>query len=278
MTTKFTFCTATFILVSQLVCAQDVHLHVNPRWEQCSFQLDPSLTQQEFREFTREAGMVACFRPLTSASAMKAGRFEISLLQWKTTIDETKGAWNNTFVHPHDEHYLVGGPALPIPGLSMRAGITDRLDAGVYWTMSPGANYGFVGAQVQYNFLDATKHKVDVSSRAGFNALYGPEDMSFSVYALDVVASKKIEVIKSWLSVSPYAGGSAYLVRSHEKSDLVRLKDENVVGLQAMAGIVAHIRNFSLAAEYNFANVNTMSLRLGYNFRLFPSQNRKVQD
>ena len=269
MTTQSGLYAIALCLVLGNASAQDVDLHVNPRWEECSFQLDPALTQQEFNEFTREAGMVACFRPLTSAAPMGAGRFEVSLLQWKTTIDETKGAWNNTFVHPHDEHYLIGGSALPIPGLSLRAGITEKLDAGVYWTVSPGANYGFAGAQVQYNFLNAADHKVDVSSRLGLNALYGPEDMRFAVSAFDLVASKKFDLINKWLSVSPYAGGSVYLSHAHEKSNLVDLKDENVVGLQGTIGAVADVRNFRIAAEYNLAKVNTLSLRLGYNFRMW---------
>jgi hypothetical protein len=273
MTRKIILCTAVLCLIKNVSLAQDVDLHVNPRWKECSFQLDPSLSQQQFREFTREAGLVACFRPLTSAAAMGAGRVEFSLLQWKTGIDETKGAWNNTFVHPHDEHYLIGGPALPFPGLSLRAGITDKLDGGVYWTLRPGANYGFAGAQLQYSFLNAAEHKVEVSSRLGINALYGPKDMSFAVTALDLVASRKFTLLRRWLSVSPYAGASLCLTRSHEKSDLLNLKDENVAGLQATAGAVAHIRNFSLAAEYNLAKVNTVSLRLGYNFKLWTPGN-----
>ncbi len=274
MTTKFSFCTFLFCLISNFTFAQDVQLHVNPRWEECSFQLDPSLSQQEFNTFTREAGMVACFRPLVSARPLGKGRVEASLLQWKTTIDETKGAWNNTFVHPHEQHYLVGGDALPFPGLSVRTGITDRLDAGAYWTMRPGANYGFLGAQLQYNLLQAEKHFVDVSSRLGFNKLYGPKDMGFSVYALDLLASKKINLFRNFISISPYAGGSVHLTHAHEKSDLVILNDENVVGLQAMAGAVLNIRNFSIAAEYNIANVNTVSLRLGYNFRAWSPKSK----
>jgi hypothetical protein len=42
--------------------AQDANhpkLHVNPRWKECSFQIDPSLTQAAWRQFTREAGLVA---------------------------------------------------------------------------------------------------------------------------------------------------------------------------------------------------------------------------
>lgn len=273
MTTKLSFCIAALCLFLKKASAQDIHLHVNPRWDECSFQLDPSLSQQEFKVFTREAGMVACFRPLVSARSMGAGRFEVSVLQWKTTIDESKGAWNNTFVHPHDEHYLIGGDALPFPGLTLRVGLTDRLDAGVYWTMRPGANYGFAGAQLQCRILNAEKHNVDVSSRLGFNALYGPKDINFGVYALDLLASRRFNLYKQLISFSPYAGGSITLARSHEKSDLVNLNDEIATGFQAMAGAVVNIRNFSIATEYNLASVNSLSFRLGYNFRLWAAKN-----
>jgi hypothetical protein len=276
MTTRFTFLSTLLSMLVSISSAQDVQLHVDPRWQECSFQLDPSLNQKEFHQFAREAGMVACFRPLTSARNLGAGRFEVSLLQWKTTIDETKGAWNNTFVHPHAEHYLVGGPALAFPGLTAHAGITDKLDAGVYWTVRPGANYGFMGAQLQYGILNAAQHRFDLSSRLGFNSLYGPKDVSFAVYALDLLASKKFTVYKNWLSLSPYAGASVCITRAHERSELVNLKDENVMGLQCMVGAVANVRNFSFAAEYNFAVVNTVSVRLGYNFKLCSAKNRSI--
>src|SRR5436190_10891204 len=84
------------------------NLHVNPKWRECSFQLDPSLTQDEWHRFTKEAGLVIYYRPLADAKPMGAGRFEFSILQWNTKIDENAGAWNNTFVHPHSEHWLIG--------------------------------------------------------------------------------------------------------------------------------------------------------------------------
>lgn len=269
MTTKFSFYAAVLCLAFQTATAQDVRLHVNPRWEQCSFQLDPTLTHSEWREFTHEAAMVAFFRPVVGARAMGKGRIEISAVQWNTTIDETKGAWNNTFVHPHDKHYLVGGPVLPFPGLTLRTGVTDKLDAGVYLTKSFGANYGFAGAQVQYQLLNDEPHKVDVSTRLGFNTLYGPKDMRFMVTNLDVLASKKITIHRKWLSVTPYAGASVYLSHSHEKSDLLSLPDANVIAPQAMAGAVVSIRNFNLGIEYNMAVVNTLSYRVGYNFKIW---------
>src|SRR5687768_10097964 len=121
-------------------------LHVNPRWHECSFQLDASLTQAAWRQFTQEAGLVAYFRPLSDARPMGRGKFEVSILQWETGIDAGDAAWNDTFVHPDSTHWLFEGSRLAFPGLMIRAGITSRTDVGLYVTKSPGANYGFAGA------------------------------------------------------------------------------------------------------------------------------------
>ena len=75
-------------------------LHVNPRWKECSFQLDSSLTQAAWRRFSREAGLAIYFRSLDDARPVAKGKFEISALQWQTKIDDKASAWNDTFVHP----------------------------------------------------------------------------------------------------------------------------------------------------------------------------------
>lgn len=251
----------------KLGSAQDVQLHINTEWEECSFQIDPSLTQDEWHQFTKEAGMVIYFRPVISAEPLGAGRFQLSVLQWNTGIDETVNAWNNTFVHPDSTHYLIGGDILPFPGLSLRAGISNNLDAGIYWTARPGANYGIFGGQIQYNILNDTIKNWALSTRFSFNSLYGPDDLNLTAYGADILASKKIRVIKNWASISPYAGVSASVTHSHEKTESVVLEDENIAGVQAMAGAVAQIYFLTIGAEYNFANVNTFSYKLGVNIK-----------
>ena len=241
-------------------------LHINPRWRECSFQLNAGLTQSEWREFTKEAGLVIYFRPLTDAKPMGARNFEISVLRWSTAIDEGKDAWNDTFVHPDSTHWLVGGPRLPIPGITARMGITDRLDIAAYATKSPGANYGFWGAQAQYNLLQNNKKKWSASVRGSVVRMYGPDDLSLTVYGADVVASKEFVLHKKWMTLAPYAVLSTHLSATHEKSAVVALKDERVAGLQAAAGVVAKIAIARIALEYNAANVNTVSLKIGAAF------------
>jgi hypothetical protein len=243
----------------------DVVLHVNPRWDECSFQLDPALTQQAWRQFTREAGLVTYFRPLADARPMGAGHVELSILQATTEIDDTDAAWNDTFVHPDETHWLHEGSGLPVPGLMARAGVTGRLDVGAYFTKNPNANYGIYGAQAQYNIARGRNADWAVSTRASFVSLYGPEDLDFTVYGVDVLASKAFPVAR-WASVSPYAGVSGYLNSSHEKSDVVSLEDENILGVQAMVGAVAQISVARIAVEYNAAKVGSRTIKVGVAF------------
>ena len=247
------------------VAAQTDHhpkLHVNPRWEECSFQLDPSLTQAAWRQFTREAGLVAYFRPLADARPLGRGKFEVSMMQWQTNIDDDTPAWNDTFVHPDSTHWLKEGKGLKFPGLMARAGIAAKTDLAIYVTKNPGANYGFYGAQLQQNLFEDASGNWSASARTSFMKIYGPEDLDFATYGADAIVSRRFNVSK-WLKVSPYAGVSSFLASSHEKSAVVNLADEHVLGGQAMVGAEVQLSKARLAAEYNVSRLGSVSLKVG---------------
>ena len=245
---------------------KNVKLHVNPKWKECSFQLDPALTQEAWREFTKEAGLVTYFRPLTGAKPIGVGSYEFSVLKWETALDDTKDAWNDTFAHPDSTHWLKEGDRLPIPGLMFRTGITNKIDVGAYWIKNPNANYGMWGGQAQYNFVNELEKNWAASARASFVSLYGPEDLDLTVYGLELMASKEYAVYSDWISVSPYAGVSTYLSSSHEKTAAVNLKDETIFGVQGTVGVVSQISLARLAVEYNAAKVNSLSFKIGIGF------------
>ena len=241
----------------------DVKLHVNPRWKECSFQLDQSLTQSAWHQFTEEAGIVTYFRSLSDAAPMGKGQFELSLMQWQTGIHDADPAWNDTFVHPDSAHWLFEGDGLKFPGMMLRAGISDRMDGGIYFTKSPGANYGFYGGQLQYGVLEDASHTWAASTRVSFVSMYGPKDLGFTVYGLDVVASRRIPLFAKWASIAPYVGGSTYLASAHEKSSLVTLRDENVLGVQGTIGAAAQLSLARLSVEYGVARVSSFSMKVG---------------
>ena len=233
-------------------------LHLNDRWDECSFILDPALTQGSWHQFVKEAGVVTFFRPLASAEPLGARNFEVALLRWGTRIDAATDPWNDTFSHPDPEHWLIEGDALHIPGVMVRAGVTDRIDVGGYVTKAPGANYGFFGGQMQYSFLHDPESGLAAASRASFVRMYGPEDLSFTNYGMDLVVSRRIS------RFSPYAGVSGYLAHGHEKTSKVSLEDERVLGIQGTAGVEMRLWALSLGAEVHLAEVTGYSFKVAF--------------
>jgi hypothetical protein len=93
--------------------------------------------------------------------------------------------------------------------------------------------------------------------------MYGPEDLNFAVYGVDLLTSRKFDVAR-WAAVSPYAGVSTYLSRAHEKTSAVALHDENVIGMQSMVGASVQLSKARLGVEYSFAKVPSFSLKVGF--------------
>lgn len=242
-----------------------VDLHVSDRWRDCAFQLNPALTKEAWRQFTNELGMVMYFRPLRDAAPMGAGKFEVSVVQSVIGIDDHDAAWNDTFVHPDSTHWLFEGSGLPLPGLMGRVGVTDRIDAGLYFTKNPKSNYGVAGGQVQYNLVQQASAGMDASVRASVATLFGPEDVDATVYGLDLVVSKQYPLFAG-VSIAPYAGASGYLSTAREKSAVVSLQDERIAGVHAMVGAVAHISILRIAVEYDAASVQSRTMKIGFAF------------
>lgn len=232
-------------------------LHTNHRWSQCAIALHPSLTQEAWRQFTSELGLVTYFRPLASAEPLGRGSFEVALLNWGTRIDDSDAAWNDTFSHPDSTHWLFEGDALFIPGLMVRAGITDRVDLGAYFTKAIGANYGFIGGQLQYNLLNDAERHLAAAGRLSVVNVFGPEDMTATTYGLDLVLSREFGV------VAPYVGIAGYMSRARETTPNVDLDDVTAFGAQASVGLVASVSVLRLGGELNLAKVPGMSMKVG---------------
>ncbi len=233
-------------------------LHVNDRWEECAIVLHSSLSQSAWHQFASELGLVTYFRPVSSARPLGAKKFEVAILQWSTRIDASDDAWNDTFSHPDSAHYLFEGDALPIPGLMLRMGVTDRMDVGAYFTKNTGSNYGIAGGQLQYNVWNDEGRRVAAAGRLSVAQLFGPADVNAGVYGADFVVSKGLSIFE------PYAVISGYLSRAHERTSKVDLRDENVLGVQGTVGLATQLSVLRIGVEYTAARVSGYSFKLGF--------------
>ncbi len=140
-----------FVLSCFVPTAYAIELHVNPAVEDCSIELDPSLTQGQFREFTRQLGLIASVKLLGPAEPLGTKTFDIGIEYSASPIDDSDPSWNNTFTHPDATHEL--GNTINVPRVYARIGVSDAIDAGVNFLNNSEANYGFVGGEVKYAFF-----------------------------------------------------------------------------------------------------------------------------
>jgi hypothetical protein len=233
-------------------------LHVNAAVKDCSIELDPSLTQSQFHQFTREAGMFLTFKLLAPAEPLGAKKFQLGLEYSRLRIDDEDPAWNNTFTHPDKDHYL--GDVRAMPKLFARMGLSDKIDAGVYFTKNPEANYGFLGGEMKYAFLQEPAKSVAAAVRASYATLLGVDDMNFHVFSVDFSTSRNFGML------TPYLGLGVNLARAIETTSKVNLDNETILTPRGIVGARFSIAIISLTAEMEIAELSTFSLRTGFNF------------
>jgi hypothetical protein len=234
-------------------------LHVNPAHDSCFFDLHPELTEGEFAEFADEIGSVARFRQLGDATTLGRGRFDLSVEYTSTSIDDTKGAWNNTMSHPDADHDL--GEAIAFPRVVARYGVGDRVDVGAWGTVNPQANYGLVGIDSKIVLLrQGPGRPVSVSIRPSATALVGPSELWAGNASLDLSASR------AFGPVSPYVGVATSASVAIETSDDVDLDPATGNDSLAYAGVAYRWRSFLLSAEVETGRLSGFGFRIGRQF------------
>ena len=234
-------------------------LHVDDSYDECFFDLHPELTQQEFDEFAREGGVVMHDYQLASAAPIGKGEIEVALDYTRTVIDDSKGAWNNTMSHPDEDHYL--GDVRAFPRLGVRVGVSRRVDVGVWGTLSPGANYGFVGIQSKVTILDQDEAMpVSVAVRPTASALVGPEELLVADFGVD------FSVSRNYKGLSPYLGFAAHTTGAFERSDDVDLDPGTAAHMAAFAGLSYGWKALRLAVHAETGPLTVYGARVGGSF------------
>lgn len=111
-------------------------LHTNNKWDDCAIVLDPSLTLDEWKTFSRDLASIIYFKPTTGAKPLGRGRFDVRVeLSVTEPLKDYNGSWNNTFSHPTADHWLTGdNHRLALPVFTARYGVTEKVDVGAVFT------------------------------------------------------------------------------------------------------------------------------------------------
>ncbi len=243
----------------------DVTLNVKPGLGMCDFDLSPNLTQAEWKQATREVGNAIYLEPLAAAQPLGKGNWALHLENNSFHVDQESGAWNNTFHHPDSTHYLTDGSGrLSVPGLRFRFGITERWDAGIYYTTAKpfGANYSFLGFETKYVLLNDPEKGWAFSTRASYATDASIRDFNISSTGLEVLGSKKLFGV-----LMPYAGLAANWNHGREVTSDVDLNNENSFALRGIVGLEFRWKFVNLAYELQLGDgMAQRSLKLGVAF------------
>lgn len=242
----------------------DVELHVNTSLEICDFDIHPDLTQSEWKRFTKEAGNLLYLNSLSSAKPLGIKNWDFIIEMTSSDVDETSGAWNNTFHHPDSVHFLNEGPRTSIPAMRFRIGLTEKIDAGIYFspTQTLGANYNLIGFEAKYAFLNDPETNWAAAVRVSHVMDAGIDDFNISVTGIDVTASKTFFNV-----LTPYAGVSGNWNHSKEVTNEVNLDNENYVGVRGIVGAEIRYRFINLGYEVMVGDgFNNSALKIGVTF------------
>jgi hypothetical protein len=234
----------------------DVYWHIDPSVKSCSMVIDPSLTQTQWHTFTKQAGAMATFKSLAPATTLGKMNFRVAIDYSSSPVDQHDPAWINTFTHPDADCPL--GDAIRIPTIRAAMGVSDNMDFGCYWTTAPGANYGVVGGELKYAFLQESQRRPAAAMRASVSILTGVPDFNLNIYSVDLMTSKK------FAGFAPYVGFRQSLAIGAETTSKVDLDQERLLIAQGYAGVAYSVWKLNLAAEYDVSFVNTFALVLGF--------------
>jgi len=233
--------------------------HVNDKFSNSFFDLHPELTKAEFKEFAAELGSVLRFRQLGDSSTLGRGVFEISADYARTSIDGSKGAWNNTMSHPAADHSL--GQSIAAPRVVARFGVSDRVDIGAWGTLSPHSNYGIVGIDSKIALMkQGPGRPISIAIRPSISSLVGPSELWAGSGSIDVSFSRSLGL------VSPYVGFVTTGSLAVERSADVDLKPATASTAFSYAGISLNLRRLVLSGEVQIGRVTSYGIRVGTRF------------
>jgi hypothetical protein len=243
----------------------NVSLHVAGGIHMCNFDIAPALTQGEWKQATREVGNAIYLEPLASSRPLGKGNWGLQLEQTSFHVDQESGAWNNIFHHPDSTHYLTGSNGrLAVPGLRFRLGITDKIDAGVYYTTAKpfGAKYGFLGFDMKYAFLNNTEKGWSAAARVSYVMDANIRDFNISSTGFEVMAGKKLFKL-----FTPYAGLATNWNYGRERTSEVNLHNESSLAVRGIIGLEFRWKFIDLTYECQLGDgMSQRSLKIGVVF------------
>ncbi len=223
------------------------------RVEAARLRLSSFLTQEEFADFTREAGLSISYLPLAPAEPLGILGFDAGVETTLVDIRQNRSYWKNV---------VDGSPPsfLFIPKLHVQKGLPFGIDIGAVYSKISQIDTTMVGGEVKWAVLSGNAILPAVALRGSYTRLSGSSEVDVETYGADLSVSKKL------LFVTPYAGIGQVWVKSSASNELLALKDERSDQFKTYAGVKVSFLVVNFVGEVHYAKIPIYTTRLNLAF------------
>jgi hypothetical protein len=242
---------------------QTATLHEGYEYDNCYIDLHEELGQDDFRQFNDEFTSGFAFTSLSGPETLHRGHVEFRVGYRPLDIDESSSAWNDTWSHPGDDHWL--GP-VKLPLLQVRVGITDRTDIEGMFSMG-GANWAIGGLGMRHALLvQSSEMPVELSIRETVQVTRGGDLWTLVSVGGEALVGRTFALGAPRITATPYVAAGAATGLGIESDDDVDLASTLTFSPRATAGLDVQLGPVLVGVEGTVSEVNQWNLHFGGTF------------
>lgn len=218
------------------------------------FGLQAGLTQDQFKDLTKEIGLAVTPTPNSPAEPLKTIGFDVALETAVIDISDGDDFWKGAWDDNDPDGMLM------LYRVHAQKGFPFGLDLGASITKGANIDLTAVTGEVKYALLKGTVATPAISVKASYTKVFGLEDIDLQTLSAGAYISKGI------LMFTPYGGVESVLTMASDDSDN-DLDNETTASYRALAGLqFSPIPLFVINAEMAVGTVTQYGLKAAIRF------------
>ncbi|MCB9779749.1 MAG: hypothetical protein H6742_14385 [Alphaproteobacteria bacterium] len=240
-----------------------IELHVGYAYDSCYIDLHDSLDDAAFRRFNREFASGYAFTSQSGPRTLGDDHVQLGLVVRSIGIDEASDAWNDTWTHPGEDHWL--GP-VDLPILQGRVRLTEQMDLEAMFSMGM-ANWYIGGVGLRHTLTQqGERMPVDLSLRETVQVVHAIDTWTLGTVGVEAVAGRTFPLGTPKITATPYLAAGLTAGLGGESDDDVDLARAAVVSPRATAGLDLALGPVRGGVEGSVSDVMQWSVSLGAAF------------
>ncbi len=217
-------------------------------------QLKTGLLESEFKDLSKDVGLLISYVPLAPAEPLGILGFDIGVEMTATKISSGSPHWKKAISDSNPPDYII------LPKIHAQKGLPFGIDVGAVFSAVPGSNIKIYGGEIKWAFLKGSILTPAAAIRGSYMTLAGVDDVDVSTYGLDASVSK------GFGPITPYGGIGQVWIRTSENVSFLDFDDVSTSAAKVFVGTRLSLLILSIALQADFSDINMYSAKVGISF------------